>query len=77
MTAVRVYDITIYIHEHNSENIYKIDDDYPIIHLIKTKLKDGLNIFLPTAKDHDIIKVSYIEMLCIYKVECNSYDQSM
>ncbi|CAF1210325.1 unnamed protein product [Rotaria sordida] len=61
MTAVKIYGITICIHEKNSENIYEIDDDCPIIHLIKTNLEDGSDIYLATGKDDDKKKLSHDE----------------
>jgi hypothetical protein len=57
MTAVRIYGITIYIHENNCEKIYQTDDDCPIVHLLKTELKDGSNIYLPTGNEDNIKKV--------------------
>ncbi|CAF1297537.1 unnamed protein product [Adineta steineri] len=56
MTAVKIYGITIYIHDNNSENIYQIEENPPIVHLIKTKLEDDSYIYLATEKKDGIKK---------------------
>ncbi|CAF1490476.1 unnamed protein product [Adineta steineri] len=56
MTAVKIYGISIYIHDNNSENIYQIEENCPIVHLVKTKLEDDSYIYLATEKKDDIKK---------------------
>ena len=70
MVAVKMYAISIYIHENNSEHIYQLDDDSPIVHLIKTKLEDGSDIYLPTEERDDRMKVSHNEKISIKTLTC-------
>ena len=67
MTAVKLYGITIYIHENNCENIYEVDDESPVIHLVKTHLEDGSSIYLPTGKQRHMRKVRIVIRQSVFK----------
>ncbi len=67
MRIVEVYGITIYIHEHNSNNIYQNDDEFPIIHLIRIKLNDGSILFLLTEQEHNLVQINTDPALFIAK----------
>lgn len=51
MLAAEIYGITIYIHSANSVQIYEVENDCPIIHLIKLRSKDGYYIYLGTERE--------------------------
>jgi len=65
MVAAKLYRVTIYIDENNSENIYEIEIDSPVVHLIKTKLQDGSDLYLATEKKDDINEVNLTGTICV------------